>query len=501
MPQSYRWFKLMAIDWFTFQNIYNILLIFIVLFDLLAAMTIVFYERRSPQVAIAWILLLLFIPILGFFVYVFFGRHLYGKYKYGKKTEADSQFEVISSYQIERLKTADLGLSNAGKDFEPTVALLLNQDHAAYSDNNEIDVYIHGEQKFRAMEETVLGAKNHIHLEYYIIRDDPLGRKIMALLAQKAAEGVEVRVLFDAVGVHKIKPSFYRGLKEAGGKIQILFPLMVPFLNTRINYRNHRKILVVDGAVGFIGGFNIGVEYLGEGPLGYWRDTHLRIRGGAVASLQKRFIKDWNFAAKEDAITDDFTYYPPEISEVNGNTAVQIVSSGPDSENAAIYSGFLSLIGRARKSIYIQTPYFIPDQSIYEALRIAILSGVDVRIEIPNKPDHPFVYWASYSYLGDMIRLGAKGYTYERGFIHSKTAVIDGEVSTIGTANWDIRSFKLNFETNAFVYDRAFGEMMNRIILEELESDCTQVTVEQYNSRSLFVRIREGFCRLISPLL
>ncbi|WNY29363.1 Major cardiolipin synthase ClsA [Methanimicrococcus stummii] len=491
----------MAIDWTIFQEIYHILLIVIVFLNLLAALTIVFYERRSPQIAAAWILLLLFLPVLGFVVYVFFGRHLYGKYKYGKKTEADNQFEQISSYQIEQLKTSDLKLTDAGKNFESTIALLLNQDHAAYSTNNAVDVYIHGEQKFKEMENLIRGAKHHVHMEYYIIRDDPLGRRIMKALTEKAAEGVVVRVLFDAVGVHKIGPDFYKDLKNAGGKVYIQFPLLVPFINTRINYRNHRKILVVDGATGLIGGFNIGEEYLGKGPLGYWRDTHLKICGGAVASLQKRFIKDWNFAAEKDAIKDDSRYYPQEITKPIGETAVQIVSSGPDSENAAIYSGFLSLIGRAKKSIYIQTPYFIPDQSIFEALRIAILSGIDVRIEIPCKADMPFVYWASFSYLGDLIRLGAKGYTYSHGFIHSKTAVIDGEAATIGTANWDIRSFKLNFETNAFIYNKEFGQKMNEIILDELESDCTQITAEIYNSRPFSVKIKEGFFRLISPLL
>ncbi|WNY24022.1 Major cardiolipin synthase ClsA [Methanimicrococcus hongohii] len=491
----------MAFDWTFVQDLYNIFLIIVVVVNIAAAITIIFYERRSPQVAAAWILLLVFLPILGFFIYIFFGRRLYGKYKYGKKTKVDEEFERISSAQIERLKTSDLELSEAGKNFEPAVSLFLNQDHAAYSPNNDIEVYIEGEQKFMELENEIIGAKNHIHLEYYIIRDDELGQKVMKLLTKKAKEGVEVRLLFDAAGVRKVRPAFYKDFKDAGGQVRILFPLLVPFISTRINYRNHRKIVVIDGTVGFLGGFNIGMNYLGKGPLGYWRDTHLKIRGSAVAGLQTRFIKDWNFAAGEDAIKDLTSYYPSEISKLAGNTAIQIVSSGPDSENAAIYSGFLSLIGRARKSIYIQTPYFVPDQTMFEALRIACLSGIDVRIEIPNKADHPFVYWATYSYLGDLIRLGAKGYIYNKGFIHSKTAVFDGEVTTIGTANWDIRSFKLNFETNAFIYDSEFGQKMDKIILDELEADCTQITVEQYNDRPLIVRIKEGFCRLISPLL
>ncbi|MBZ3936281.1 cardiolipin synthase [Methanimicrococcus blatticola] len=489
-------------DWTFLQELYVIFLIAVVIVNTLAMLTIVFYERRSPQVAAAWILLLVFVPVLGFFVYIFFGRHLYGKYKYGKKTVADHKFEKYSNTQIESIQTKEMVLSNAGKNFESTVNLLLKQDHATYFDNNDVDVYISGAEKFAAIKEAIWSANESIHMEYYIIRDDPLGREIMDLLAQKAAQGVEVRVLFDAVGVHKVRPSFYKKLKQAGGDVRILFPLTIPFLNTRINYRNHRKILVVDGRVGFIGGFNIGVEHLGEGPLGYWRDTHLRIKGGSVSSLQRRFIMDWNYAAKEKGITNETIYYPMEIYDNRiGDVAVQIASSGPDTDGTAIYSGFLSLVGHAKKSIYIQTPYFIPDQSVFEALRVACLSGIDVRIEIPCKPDHPFVYWASYSYLGDLIRLGAKGYTYDRGFIHSKTAVFDGEVATIGTANWDIRSFKLNFETNAFIYDTDFGEKMNQIILDELETDCKQITVEDYNNRPFSTRVKEGFSRLISPLL
>lgn len=484
------------------SDIYALFFIIVVITNAVAATVIVFYERRSPQVAAAWILLLFFLPVLGFFVYIFFGRHLYGKYKFGKKTSIDKKFEFLSLHQRKLLDKTNAELSDVGKMFKPTVNLLLNQDKAVYFENNEVKAYITGNDVFFSMKKALWSAKESIHMEYYIIRDDTLGREIMDILTKKAAEGVEVRVLFDAMGVHKIKSSFYKNLKNAGGEIRILFPLLIPYINTRINYRNHRKILVVDGKTAFLGGFNIGVEYLGKGPLGYWRDTHIRIRGGAVGSLQNRFIMDWNYAAERNGIKDDQKYIPSEIFEKSfGNTAVQIASSGPDSSETAIYSGFISLIGHAKKSIYIQTPYFVPDQTIFETLRVACQSGIDVRITIPCKPDHPFVYWATYSYLGDLIKLGAKGYTYERGFIHSKTAVIDEAVVTIGTANWDIRSFKLNFETNAFIYDKSFGEKMKDIMLKEMENDCREITIEEYNQRSLKIKIKEGISRMMSNLL
>ena len=328
---------------------------------------------------------------------------------------------------------------------------------------------------------------------------------MVALLAEKAAEGVEVRAIFDAAGTFRIhKKKFFGSICRAGGDVRIFFPLKIPFLNTRLHFRNHRKILVVDGRVGFIGGFNIGDEYLGKGEMGYWRDTHLRIEGSAVASLQRRFVMDWNYSAKDARLfvsAESGEYFPAELTEERGKSRVQIASSGPDSPDRAIYSGYLSLIGQAKESIYIHTPYFIPDEAMYTALLLAARSGVDVRVVIPCKPDHPFVYWANHSYLGDLLAAGVRGYTYNDGFIHSKASVFDGKAATVGTANWDIRSFKLNFETNAFVYDQEICEKMRADFLAELETNCTEITQEMYANRSVRVRIREGVSRLMSPLL
>ncbi len=483
--------------------------ILILLVNIGAIITLLFLERRNPQVVAGWLLLILLVPIVGFIVYLFFGRHLYGEHIFSKKTVADEGIAEISQEQYKQIQNKTLKLPPEIERFDSTIALLLNQDNAAYSDNNAVDVYTHGEDKFAAFKEAIKSAQHHIHMEYYILRADALGREIIDLLAERAAAGVEVRVLFDAVGVQKVKKEFYANLTKAGGRVAVFFPLKIPFLNTRINFRNHRKILVVDGKTGFIGGFNIGDEYLGKGPLGYWRDTHLRIHGASVAALQTRFIMDWNYAVPDAPVIVDVPdhesenpYYPgDDLLAPYGTSGVQIASSGPDSAGRAIYSGFVSLIGHAGKSIYIHTPYFIPDETIFTALLMAIRSGIDVRIVIPCKPDHPFVYWASYSYLGDLIRAGAKGYTYDNGFIHSKTAIVDGVVSSIGTANWDIRSFKLNFETNAFVYDETFGRNMNDIMTREMEEKCTLVTAEMYNNRPNWIKFKEGICRLVSPLL
>ena len=477
----------------------------VVLLDIGACITVIFLERRSPQTALTWVLVMIFLPFLGLFLYLFFGRHLYGSRIFSKKTKADLMLAAQAEEQFKKIKENALELAPSISRFDSTIALLLSLDKAVLTRNNELTLYTDGEMKFAAFKEAVAGAKHHIHLEYFIIRDDELGNEIIELLTEKAAEGVEVRVIFDAAGTFSVKDEFFAPLKKAGGDVRIFFPLKVSFLNTRLHFRNHRKILVVDGVVGFIGGFNIGDEYLGKGPMGYWRDTHLRLHGKAVAALQTRFIMDWNYAAKNAQISVEdrkSPYYPEEgFLDVTGHSYVQIASSGPDSAEKAIYSGYMSLIGHAKESIYIHTPYFIPDEPMLTGLVLAARSGIDVRVVIPCKPDHPFVYWANHSYLGDLLAAGVRGYTYNDGFIHSKAGIFDGIATTIGTANWDIRSFKLNFETNAFVYDIEFGKRMNRIYLSELETNCTEITLEEYNLRSVSVRIKEGISRLFSALL
>jgi len=278
------------------------------------------------------------------------------------------------------------------------------------------------------------------------------------------------------------------------------FPAILGSLQLRVNYRNHRKIVVIDGKTAFVGGFNIGREYIGLSPkFGYWRDTHLRIRGSAVLALHIRFILDWNYATKQNLFARDsyFTYRPEEKP---GSEAIQIISSGPDSKWQNIRNVYLKMISKARKSIYIQTPYFIPDNAVLDALRIAAMSGVDVRVMIPCKPDHPFVYWATYSYIGDLLAAGVKCYTYDNGFLHAKGMVVDGLVSCYGTANMDIRSFKLNFEVNAVIYSIRIARQLEEIFREDLKV-CTQVTEYLYGKRSCLVRIREQFSRLFSPVL
>ena len=281
--------------------------------------------------------------------------------------------------------------------------------------------------------------------------------------------------------------------------MEAFFPSRFPLINFRINYRNHRKLVIIDGKIGYIGGFNVGDEYLGKNKrFGYWRDTHLRIIGSSVHAIQTRFILDWNQASNRNDIA-----YSPELFptiESKGDISMQIVSSGPDSEWEHIKYGYIKMISYARESIFIQTPYFIPDASLLDALRIASLTGKDVRIMIPNKPDHPFVYWATYFYVGEMLNAGARVYIYDNGFIHAKTIIVDGNLSSVGTANIDVRSFKLNFEVNAFLYDEAISTSLTENFYKDMDVS-RELTLEAYQQRSLKIRFKESISRLLSPIL
>lgn len=362
-------FTILEISWELFLQIVKFL---IILANILFIIIIVFLERRNPQTALLWALLFFFIPILGFIIYLFFGRHLYKAHIFNRKNIAD---KIIAETAHQQMK--DLISSKPPADlygFENVAAFLAAADNAVLSDNNSVERFVDGEAKFAAFRETIESAKKYIHLEYFIIRDDELGREIVQLLAKKAREGVTVRAIFDAGGTFSIKKKkFFAPITDAGGDVRIFFPLKIPFLNTRFHFRDHRKILVVDGLTGMVGGFNIGDEYLGKGHLGYWRDTHLRIRGCGAAGLQNRFIMDWNYAAKDAPV--DITeksgnlYYPSEmIFDKYGDSKVQIASSGPDSPEKAIYNGYVDLVSRAKECIYIHSPYFVPDEPLILSL-------------------------------------------------------------------------------------------------------------------------------------
>ena len=481
-------------------TIFEFVMDHLLIINVLLSLIIVFFERRSPQAVWTWLLLLYFIPIVGFILYLVIGQDFH-KSRMFKAKEIEGELKYAVRKQEETIYRRQLRLVNPELNrFRDLILYNLEAGQAVLTDNNDIRIYTDGKEKFHALIEEMKQAKKYIHLQYYIIRSDELWQQIEPVLIAKAHEGVEVRVLFDSMGCRTMHNRDWERLEREGVQVAEFFPAFLGQLQLRMNYRNHRKIVVIDGRIGFVGGFNVGREYLGlDSKFGYWRDTHLCIEGATVTSLAVRFVLDWNYAAKENLFLRDSLFELPQYVR-GGHDPVQIISSGPDSQTKTIHDNYLHLIHSAKDHVYIQTPYFIPDDSILDALKIASRAGIDVRIMIPCKPDHPFVYWATYSYIGDMVAAGAKCYVYNNGFLHAKTLSVDGMVACVGTANMDIRSFGLNFEVNATIYSERTVQKLERAFENDM-NQCTYITRKIYEERSLVIRIKEQFSRLLSPLL
>ena len=445
----------------------------LVIINIFLSLVIIFFQRRSPLTVWTWLLILYFIPILGFVLYLVIGQD-YHKSRMFRAKEVDGELNYAVRRQEERIFKKRLRLANPEmRRFENLILYNLGAGQAVLTDNNDVRIYTDGKEKFRALIDEMKQARCYIHIQYYIIRNDELWKKIEPVLTQKVREGVEVRILFDSMGCRSMRNRDWNRLERAGIQVAEFFPALLGQLQFRVNYRNHRKIVVIDGRIGFVGGFNVGREYLGYNKkFGYWRDTHLCIEGAAVTSLAVRFVLDWNYAAKENLFLQDKLFEIPDYVR-NGHDPVQIISSGPDSQTKTIHDNYLMIAAR---------------------------SGVDVRIMVPCKPDHAFVYWATYSYVGQLVQAGAKCYVYNNGFLHAKTLCVDGMVACVGTANMDIRSFSLNFEVNAVIYSERTVQRLERAF-ETDQLKCTHVTRKIYDQRGLVIRVKEQFSRLLSPLL
>lgn len=482
------------------QTVYFWIMEHLPIINMLLALLIVFFQRREPRTVWTWLLVLYFIPILGFILYLLLGQN-YRKKKMFRMKDIEGEVKYVVRRQEESIYRRKMLLRDPRMErFKDLILYNLNESQSVLTDNNDVRIYTDGKEKFRALIEEMEQAEKYIHVQYYIIKNDELWQAIEEVLTRKVRQGVEVRVLFDSMGCRAMRNKDWKRLENAGIEVAEFFPALLGKLQLRVNFRNHRKIVVIDGRVGFVGGFNIGREYLGlEQKFGYWRDTHLCIEGAAVTTLAVRFVLDWNYATKENLFLENHLFAIPEYVR-EGKDPVQIISSGPDSKSADIRDNYLRLINKARHHIYLQTPYFIPDDSIKDALYIAAKSGIDVRIMVPCKPDHPLVYWATYSYLGDMIDAGAKCYVYNNGFLHAKGITVDGLVSCYGTANMDIRSFELNFEVNATIYSADTTRKLEEAFENDIRKS-TLVTRKIYEDRTLLIRIKEQFSRLFSPLL
>ncbi|RBW68490.1 cardiolipin synthase [Bacillus taeanensis] len=482
------------------MHITSLFLGLVIVLNIFFAIIVIFRERRDASSSWAWLLVLFFIPVLGFVLYLLFGqnlsRHNLFQWEGRKKIESEKMLEI----QLAQLSSQQFRFRNqAVRNSKDLIYMHLMNNAAVLTEDNSVELFVDGQKKFNALFKDIEGAKDHIHLQYYIIKKDELGKKLIEVLTRKAKEGIKVRVLYDELGSRRLTKRFFKEFRGAGGEVSVFFPSKFRLINLRLNYRNHRKLVIIDGKIGYVGGFNVGNEYLGlDQKFGYWRDTHLRIQGTAVHAIQTRFILDWNQASHCHDISYIPNHFPGDISQ--GNVGMQIVTSGPDSEWEHIKNGYIKMISSAKKSVLIQTPYFIPDASLLDALRIACLSGVEVKIMIPNKPDHMFVYWSTLSYSGELLKAGATIYIYDNGFIHAKTIIVDEKISSVGTANIDVRSFKLDFEVNAFLYDQEIAQRLTKTFNEDVNVS-RELTLEQYQQRSLWIHFKESISRLLSPIL
>ncbi|WP_078430353.1 cardiolipin synthase [Alkalihalobacterium alkalinitrilicum] len=457
---------------------------------------VIFFENRHPSKTLTWLMVLGVFPVVGFFFYLLFGQNHRKKRSFIQKAIQDEQaFENIEgNRQIDESR-----LEKMGGHHQLVFRLAHRLGNNPISFSTETKVLTDGKETFAHILQTLKMAKRHIHLVYYIVRDDELGQEIKEILIEKAQEGVKVRFLYDAVGSWKLSKKYIQDLREAGVELRPFAPVKLPYFTHKVNYRNHRKIVVIDGHVAFVGGLNIGDEYLGKDQyFGYWRDTHLYVRGEAVRTLQLIFLKDWYYVTKEAVL--DPEYFSPVLVDRNDEGGVQLISSGPDTQWEVIKKLYFSMIVSAKKSIWVASPYFIPDDDILSALKIAALSGVDVRILVPNRPDKRIVFYASRSYFPELLEAGVKIYEYHRGFMHSKIVIVDKQIASIGTANMDMRSFHLNFEVNAFLYrTKSVTKLVSDYIFDLEHSN--QLDYEIFKKRSIIHRLLESTSRLSSPLL
>lgn len=485
-------FVIFLIDSYGVNMVSQLKFFFTVLFYVyvIGACLVVFFEEKKPQRMMSWLLVLILFPGFGLAAYLLFGRSFRKKYRVKEKkvfNDPDYLKETQSrTYPIDDLPDI----------CQSMIRLLNNNSDSKVLSYNRVKVMADGGITFALMLAELEKAKDVINLEFFIIKDDTLGNRFRTCLIEKAKDGVEVNFLYDAVGSWKLSKAYLESLKEAGVHVKSFLPVVAPFVSRNMNYRNHRKILTIDGQVGFVGGLNIGDEYIGKKEqFGYWRDTHLMIHGEGVYKLNHIFLNDWAFA--EGEINHTKHYFPK--TETTEESLMQIASSGPDSDEQVIKQAYFKMIAMARKSICIQTPYLVPEDSLLVALKTAALSGVDVRIIIPYIADHFMVYWANQSYIEDLLASGVKIYNYKGGFIHAKSLMVDDVCASVGTANLDIRSMELNFEVNAFLYDAEVISELRGIFEEDLIRS-EEIKLEEFKKRKGYRKVLEAFGRLVSPL-
>ncbi|WP_232217099.1 cardiolipin synthase [Winogradskyella sp. J14-2] len=457
-------------------------------------------NTTTPSKGLAYLLLVISFPVVGIIFYLSVGLNYRKKKLYQKKILIDEKAfpEINERKQLHSQKVLAKHKDTLG-NFYPMLNLL--KDKSFSSDNNTVQLYINGENKFPAIIDSLKAAKHHIHIEYYIYENDTIGNEIAELLIAKAQEGVKVRFIYDDLGSKNIRSNFVKKLQKAGVEAFPFYKINFIHFANRLNYRNHRKIIVIDGTTGFVGGINVSDKYINTSKNKlFWRDTHLKIVGTSVLNLQFTFLTDWNFCSKQNiAFSQD--YFPIVKEEKKyGNDLVQIVASGPDSDHPNIMYSLVQTILLAKKELLITTPYFIPNSSFINAIKIAALSGVKVTLLVPGISDSFIVNVTSQSFYQELLEVGVKIYKYNKGFVHAKTLVCDQEIAVVGTANLDIRSFDLNFEINAITYDTIIAQQLSNQFYEDLQ-ESIQLEIVKWNNRPVYVKFMEKVFRLFSSLM
>ncbi|WP_334329289.1 cardiolipin synthase [Companilactobacillus sp. HBUAS59699] len=490
------------------------LILIILLLNTISALITVFHRPRNIVTTWAWILVLTLLPIIGFLIYAFFGRGIAQE-----KIFSISNQKHVGLDQLKLMELADdakrKAIERQDKNKDPNnrsdqthyadhiIKFFNETEETPLTRHNEVELFFDGKEKFKKMFEDVRNAKETVHVEYYAFIKSDIGEQFLELLTQKAKEGLEVRLLYDPWGSNGTRKSWFKDFEAAGGEVLQFITSKNVIAKTRLNYHLHRKIVVVDGCVGWTGGFNVGDQYVNvTDKFGYWRDTHVRIKGVATLLLQERFFQDWNASIerREEALSFEEKYFPSDRFDIDANLPIQIVTDGPDRREEVLKDGFIDMIVSAKKSVWIQSPYLVPDDPMFTALTIAARSGVDVRIMIPCMPDHPFIYRATQYYANLLTSYGIKIYSYQKGFLHAKASVFDDKICTVGSMNQDFRSYSLNFEANAFIYDAKISHKISRAFENDMK-DSLLITPEVIKSQGHWLHFKQRFSRLLSPIL
>ena len=474
------------------RHVFTILIILLYLYTLISIISVLLLENRKPVKSISWVLVLLFLPVLGMWFYLLFGQEYRKKKIISQKSIRSLNTQPFAAFDIDKLDSSLMRSNQLN-----IVKLLFNNSEAEGFANNKIEIYTDGESTFNALFDSIKNAKDHIHIQFFIFDDDRISNQLRELLILKASEGVRIRMIYDYWGSFNLSKKYLKSLTDAGVYVSPFLPFRWQISRSnKINYRNHRKVVVVDGKVGFTGGLNVADRYYYGNELGKWRDTFIKIEGAAVHGLQLLFMVDWYFVDRK--LINGKEYFPkPRKFEQN---LVQIVSSGPDSDWPALMHGISSAFMSATKYIYIHSPYFMPTDEIAASIQMAALSGVDVRLMIPVRSDSRFSDASTASYLQKTLEAGVRVFRYKNGFLHSKAMVIDDFISIVGSTNLDERSFEQNFEANAFIYDNTTAGKLKNLFLKDIEN-CEEITIENWTARNRSQKLKESFARLFSPLL